>query len=242
MRLIQLNAWGGRLEHQVKDLVKKYDPDILCLQESIDINTHGIIFANTNNIAQSANMKYIFHSPLISFKMLGTSAHFGNTIMSKFKIDNEETIFTNLEYKQDFNFERDDYNVRNLQYANVMVDGKKINVLNHHGLHVPDHKNGNAETERQMTQIYQFIKQLNGPIILTGDFNLSPSSPSLTPLNNLLTNLSAENNLKTTRTYLTSKIEVCDYIFVSSDVKVDKFEMLSEVVSDHAALLLDFSI
>lgn len=173
--------------------------------------------------------------------MRGTG-HFGNGILSQLPLDQTETIFTNLEYIEDFSFEEYDYNIRNLQHAEVTVNGTKLHILNHHGHHVPDHKNGNDDTLRQCQQIANYVSTLEGAVILTGDFNLSPNSKSLSVINDILRNLPKEHGLTTTRNQFTSKKEVCDYIFVNDGVKVKKFEMLDDLVSDHSALQIEFEV
>jgi endonuclease/exonuclease/phosphatase (EEP) superfamily protein YafD len=112
--------------------------------------------------------------------------------------------------------------------------------LTHHGYHIPDHKNGDEETLRQMKQLGEYIDSLDGPIILTGDFNLAPHSESLEQINARLINLCTQHRLKTTRTHLTHKTEVCDYIFVNNKVSVKSFQASDEIVSDHKALILEF--
>lgn len=240
MKILQLNAWAGRLEHQIKDLVKEVDADIVCLQESIDLSTHGIVFANIDSIAKAGGLSHVFHSPVVSFPMINSTAYYGNTILSKKPFVKTETIFTNLEYKADFNFEDDDYNVRNLQHAVVSIGGRELNILNHHGYHVAEHKNGTETTDDQMLQIKQFASRLSGPIILTGGFNLSPNSRSLKPIHELFRDLASEANLKTTRTVLTNKTEVCDYIFINDEINPSEFVMSDKLASDHAALILEF--
>jgi len=93
-----------------------------------------------------------------------------------------------------------------------------------------------------MKELVQYIKKLEGAVILTGDFNLAPHSKSLEQLNKMLSNLSVKANLDTTRNQLTYKKEVCDYIFVNDQVKVKSFEASDELVSDHKALILEFYI
>lgn len=39
MKLMQLNLWGGKLDPQIKSLIHQEKPDILCLQEVMNI--HG---------------------------------------------------------------------------------------------------------------------------------------------------------------------------------------------------------
>ena len=132
--------------------------------------------------------------------------------------------------------------MRNFVHAVVDLNGQKLNLLTHHGYWIQEHKNGNPETLRQMKQLGEYIDDLDGPVILTGDFNLAPDSESIGLINQRLTNLSTKYKLTTTRTNLTHKKEVCDYIFVSDDVKVKSFKASDEVVSDHKALILEFDV
>lgn len=242
MKLLQLNAWGARLGHQVADLLKEQSPDIACLQEVIEFEGDAVLCASLGDLQESGAFKESFHSPVFSFNMTNKPAHFGNAILSLAPATKTETIFTNLEYKADFSFESDDYNIRNLQHAVFEHAGTTLHILNHHGHHVRTHKNGNEETIRQMRQIADYLQTLDGAVILAGDFNLAPHSKSLEIINELLENQSVKHELSTTRTPLTSKTEVCDYIFTSSSIRVQDFRMLDTVVSDHAALLLDFEL
>lgn len=243
MKLLQINIWASRLEKNLVNLIKEVDADIVCLQEAVDYKGFGFFFASLDDIKEACGYKHSFHSPAASFNLFKDRAHFGNAILSKHEFSKTETIFTNLEYVSDFDFENYDYNVRNLQYAKLgLAKDEVLHILNHHGHHVPSHKNGNEDTMRQMEQIADFIKTLDGSIILTGDFNLVPESKSIGLINSQLRNLSVENKLTTTRNIFTPKNEVCDYIFVNEKIKVKKFQALDDIVSDHQALLLEFDI
>jgi len=133
-------------------------------------------------------------------------------------------------------------NRRNFVHAVLDINGKPCHILTHHGFHIPEHKDGNEETRKQTKQIAEYAQELSGPVILTGDFNLVPESESIKQLNAILHNLALEHKLTTTRTHLTYKTEVCDYIFVNDAVKVKGFQALEKIVSDHQALALDFSL
>ncbi len=242
MKLLQLNEWGGRLEKQVVELLQKESADIVCLQEAVDAPGDAALSVPTHKIQDEAKYAHAFASPVFSFKLMNKTATFGNVILSRVPFVDSHTIFTNLSYKDDFDFDSDDYNIRNLQHVVIEVAGTSVNILNHHGHHVRQHKDGDAETLRQMKQIADYVQTLSGPVILSGDFNLAPQSKSLEVINVLLNNLSIEYNLKTTRTFLTHKQEVCDYIFVSDDIKVTRFETLEDIASDHQALVLEFTI
>jgi len=243
VKLLQLNAWGGRLEPQIGDILKSEQPDIICLQEAISFEGEGTgLFITIENIQKIAGLDYTALGPVFSFSYMKGTARFGNCILSRYPINKTEVVFTHLEHKDDFMWGEDSANVRNFVHSVLDINGKACNVLTHHGFHVPDHKNGNEETEAQTRLIANYIRDLQGPVILTGDFNLVPKSKSIEQLNAVLKNLSLEKNLKTTRTHLTYKTEVCDYIFVNNEVTVTGFEALEKVVSDHQALVLDFEL
>ncbi len=238
MKLLQLNAWGGRLDYSISDLLEAEKPDILCLQEAISFNgSRAGLFITTENIQKDFDLPFEAFGPVFSFNYMEGLAKFGNGIFSRFPVTKTSTIFTHQEHIERFMWSDDSIaNMRNFVHSVIDIDGRECNILTHHGFWIAEHKDGNLDTERQMLMIRDYIAQLKGPVILTGDFNLSPESPSLTPLNDQLKNLSVEYGLKTTRTNLTFKKEVCDYIFTSEDVIVKSFKALDKVASDHMAL------
>lgn len=86
------------------------------------------------------------------------------------------------------------------------------------------------------------MKTLDGGVVLCGDLNLSPESESVKHLGTLLSNLSVDYSLKTTRSRLTYKNEVCDYIFVNEQIDAKDLSMDETIISDHNALILDFDL
>lgn len=243
MKLLQLNAWGGRLEPQIGDLLSSEKPDIVCLQEIIGFNNQGSgLFISLDVIQERFKLPYLAFCPVFSFQYMRGTARFGNAILSKYPIDTMETVFTYMEHKDNFMWGKDSTNMRNFIHVSIKVSGTPCHIVTHHGYWVPDHKNGTEETIRQMKILDEYISNLTGPVILAGDFNLAPTSSSLNELNKRLTNLSITHNLKTTRTELTYKTEVCDYIFVNDQIRVRKFAALDKIVSDHKALTLEFDL
>jgi endonuclease/exonuclease/phosphatase family metal-dependent hydrolase len=239
VKLVQLNAWGGRLETQIEDFLKSIDPDILCLQESISLSAKGSgLFITTERIQDEFNLPFAALGPVFSFNYMHSTAKFGNGVLSRLPITESTVVFTSGERVDNFMWDDEIANMRNFVHAVVDIDGRLCHVITHHGYWIREHKNGNEETLKQMSQLASYIKKLSGPVILTGDFNLQPDSPSLKPLNELLINLSVKNKLATTRTALTYKTEVCDYIFVNKAVQVRDFYAHDKIISDHKALIL----
>lgn len=244
MRLLQINIWQGRLLKNFVKLIKELDPDIITFQElcsSGDIESE--FFNNLEVINEEFDYPHQVFSPTHSFPMMKYNINFGNAIISKQPFTKTHTVFTNLEFKENFDFKLDDYNIRNFVHSELEVKGKRLNVITHHGHHISGTKDGNDETKRQMQMIKDYIDSLEGGVILTGDFNLSPQSESLNVLNSKLTNLCIKHNIDNTRNeFASAAIQVCDYIFVNDEIKVEKFEVVDKVVSDHQVLLLDFNI
>jgi len=241
MKLLQLNVWGGRLEKQIASLIEREKPDILCLQEAVSIKggSNGGWVLSVDEIEKEFNFN-LAYAPVINFSFMRRKAEFGNAILSKKSPTYVNTIFTRLEYKENFDFEKDDYNIRNLLHVSFEDGNQTLHVLTHHGHHVPNHKKGDEQSLRQCQQIVDYIAKLKGKVILSGDFNLEPHSESLELINKLLINLPLKAKTKTTRTQLTHKTEVCDYIFVNNEVKVKSFSVLDDIASDHKALIVTF--
>jgi endonuclease/exonuclease/phosphatase family metal-dependent hydrolase len=242
MKLFQANIWGGRLPYQINEALKSERPDLVCFQEVVSTKGDALIFKTLEEIKEEIGLDNSFFSPVFSFNLMNKKAGFGNGIISRYPFIETNTVFTRLEHKDNFDFDTDDYNVRNFQHVTIEVDGRTLNILNHHGHHIHQHKNGDTETLRQCGEIASYINNLQGEVILTGDFNLEPTSESIKVLNSILKNLSIEAKLTSTRNELTPKNEVCDYIFVSKGIKVNKFYMLDKILSDHNALILEFDL
>lgn len=242
MKLLQANIWGGRLQNQFIHILEKEQADFICLQEAVSTNGDALILANLKDVEKRVGYEHSFFSPVFDFNLMQKTAGFGNAILSRQPFKSTEAVFTRLEHKENFDFDSDDYNIRNFQHASVEVNGKTLHILNHHGHHIHQHKNGDAETMRQCGVIVDYIKSLDGEVILTGDFNLAPHSESLEQINQVLKNLSIEYKLETTRNQLTSKTEVCDYIFVSPGIQVQNFFASDYLFSDHKGLILEFEL
>lgn len=246
MKLIQLNIWFGKLmKHNVLPFLKRENPDILCLQEACSsAGNKTPFFQGIEAIQETVDLPHVYHSPVMGWEFMGNKVDFGNAIMSRVPLENPKTILTCKPYKPDFSFNTDSFNdFRNFQHVVANINRKKVNIVNHHGHVVGTTRNGDAETNRQMGIISDYIDTLSGPIIFTGDLNLAPEAMSLERLNKSLTNLCIKHNPPTTRNFTAwNAEEVCDYIFVSDDIKVESFRVYDDIISDHQALGMEFNV
>lgn len=243
MKLLQLNAWSIRLENRIADMIDQESPDVVALQEVFESYTGLGFFPTLTEFTNRVKFHNKFFSPVYGFQLRSVATEFGNAIISNLALSDEQTVFTSLKYRKNYSFGKDDYNVRNFQHVVVENrNGNKFHLINHHGYHVPGHKKGDNFTLKACQQIVDYVSKLDGPIIITGDFNLEPDSESLNVLNNHFRNLSVEYGLETTRNNLTRKSEICDYIFVNDLVTVKDFHMSEIIASDHQGLVLDFDV
>ncbi len=243
MKILQLNIWGGKLEKQIANFLKREDPDVVCLQEVIQVEGgRSYFFLDLEEILTKTGYEYFYHTPSWSGRYMRRKASWGNCILSKPPFHYQHSFYTYREKVDDFDFLEDtDHNAgRSLQHVVVKLEDRSVNVLNHHGHHLHEHKNGNDETMRQCGMIADYAKKLEGPVVLCGDFNLIPGSSSLEQINAVLVNHVKDRGIISTRTPLTHKTEACDYIFTSPDIEVKNFQVLDDIVSDHKALTIEF--
>lgn len=242
MKLMQLNAYQGRLSRPLIKLIDTTDADIVCLQEAVAIDGESGFFATLAQLQAAGNYAYLYWSPTYGFKHMRRSATYGNAILSRQPFRTAVTQFTHLQYHPDFDISFDDTNVRNLQHVTVNTGKDPLHIINHHGYRSSLGKQGSKQTTYQIDRLVDYVEPLLAPLIIAGDFNLSPSSDSLKRINARYRNLSLIYGLETTRTVLAERAEVCDYVFTSDHVHVVSFSASAEVVSDHRPLLLEFDI
>lgn len=246
MKLIQLNTWTGRMLENLHDFYVRQDADILCLQEVLtrgQLPAKNPIHYTLERFANDLNYSYIFHSPTLSYKIMRGFCDFGPCVASKFPFAYTNVTWTRQDNTvHDYQYGAGDYNARLLQHVTIDLHGTSVNILNHHAHHEPDNKQGSSEFLRQMKLIANYVDDLEGPVILCGDFNAVPDSPGLIPIKSHLHDLPTLFGVTNTRTILKNRQEVIDYIFVNDLVKVKTFKALDDPVSDHKALVLDFTV
>lgn len=247
MKLIQLNTLSGMHANIIARFLQEQDADIWHFQEAIS-SPQG--FSSFFDFIQTAidvtQIKNIFFSPQMDMQFAGLKIEYGNAIFSKYPFATKPYAeFTHGKYISDFK-PVSDPQVNNKLFQHVIISlpsGKEINLINYHGYNAKGtKKQGNEITEKHCQRIAKYIDDLSGPKILTGDFNLAPESKSLEPINALLRNLCIENKVETTRNQFANSMTVVDYIWVSNDITVNRFEVLPDIVSDHTALLLEFEV
>ena len=117
-----------------------------------------------------------------------------------------------------------------------------INVVNAHGVWQGSTKGDSEVRVEQSRRIIDLANITGRKKIICGDLNVSPETECLKMIENMpMKNLTKEYGVTSTRTTLNAKdSKFADYILVSKNIKVNNFKVLSEEVSDHCALYVDF--
>lgn len=250
MKLITLNAWGGRIYEPQMEFLKKHigSTDIFCLQEVYNgqknINTQNGFVENMFSQYTELFKNYEgFYAESLMHNLGEETVPYGIAIFYK----KETPILAKGEYEV---FKKDEklglpegqvlWN-RMLQYISIPYKDKNLNIFNLHGLYTGGGKEDTVDRLLQSQRVKDFMASHEGEKILCGDFNLNPKTKSMVILAEGMINLIDQNNITSTRSHYYPKEEkFADYILVSPGLEVKKFEVLQDVVSDHLPLVLEF--
>lgn len=245
MKLITLNAWGGRIKDKHKAFFDKYsDTDIFCLQEVYNKGEQYVA-------VQGLTIDSDFFDNIGGF-LSNSKGHFCPTVENRYGlatflnkdieiVEQGEILLARSQYERG---DHDWDHYRRLQWFEVLIGGNKLLIANVHLTHRPEGKLDSERRKRQSEMITSFLNIFDCPKILCGDFNLLPDTESVQMIENAgMKNLIKEYNIDSTRTELYKKpLRLADYIFVSSGIIVNEFKVLPDVVSDHSPLYIDFDV
>lgn len=264
MKVTYLNTWGARkLENYIRFLQeRKSDQDIFCFQEVCDVNeekyspTGGVLHQRTitkDILSEFTDFHAVRQRDWNDPEDFKETIPWGNDIF----VHKNNPVF---EYREKFVIGHQNsasnletvYKIGGLpvvlQAVQTIYNNKKLWILNIHGYHAGSGigKHDTEERIRQSQGIIECLKQLDGDIILGGDFNLDPDTESIKMLEDFgLRNLIKEYNVPSTRTSFYSEEKrkrwpFADYVFVSKDVNVKSFIVdTNSLVSDHAPMFLE---
>jgi endonuclease/exonuclease/phosphatase (EEP) superfamily protein YafD len=203
----------------------------------------SVVIEELEAIQKASRLKYAYYSPVFSYEIMGEEVHFGNGILSNIPYQNEETVFTHGSYRK-VSSKSHTPNMRNAQIVTYKVDDSELTVVNYHA-HWENDGMGSELSLKRLKPLVEKIKNIQGPLVVAGDFNLWVDSPALKFfIKELgLKSLTSKNSITNTLdSHATSWEVACDHIFVSDDILVNSFKVEDKFLSDHKALLLDFEI
>lgn len=227
MRIIFLNTWNGQAGTPLFEFIKKHasSTDIFCLQE-VDLPLYEKI----------------------------------SKILTGFKGERAEKVYVEPTYFRQATFwkglketGRSELFIKEGEpgmglSTSFEIDGKKLLTCNIHGHVHPGTKVDSDERIKQSEIIINYAKKHSGPVIIGGDFNLDLNTKSVAMFESAgFKNLIKDFGVKSTRNRLSweqfNNIQhFADFLFVSPEVSIQKFEVPDVEISDHLPMILDFEI
>ena len=265
IKLLSLNvALFEKNNEKLARFIQKQNVDILALQEvtrrvdvganrefismnSIDVGSSPLLESFFAPVCVFSNFeKKDFHDKdLFSVNFKG-KVEFGSYLKTRYPIVKAQNVFVqnHFSYVTDWSaWPEEDY--RAVQVTDLEIEGKKLRVLNYHGIWSKDKKDSD-KSKSACEVIKKLALETEYPSIICGDFNLFPDTDSIGVFAPELTSLVDQFNIASTRPATNElnceKRNVVDYIFVTKGVTVKNFEVIESDASDHLPLLLEFEL
>lgn len=265
LRLVSLNAWGGHVHEPLMQYLKDTDPDVLCLQEvtrTLTATSDWLAYRDAAfELPQRANLydevKAVLpcHEAMFAPVARGTLLEGEREVASEFGLATfvrntlplvgQHLDFVHAAFVADgwgaHPRPRNAHGIRIFRYDT----GEALTIVQLHGLR---DLAGKGDTPARLAQAHALvaligkIRQPGDPLVVCGDLNLLPDSETFAILAGIgLTDLVTTRGFTDTRTSWYPKDgRHADYLLVTPDVKVERFDVVAEPeVSDHRALLLE---
>ena len=271
LKILQLNIWQGAFIDRIVDFVKKEDFDVLHFQEVTGgklsrggsnryVHKKSFLPAqNPENIGidslkflQKALSDYADFS-VPTWKITGdkNSYHGIATFVKKeVSVKKMETIwmkeFTELPNQTAIPIEQFPRAAISLE---IKIDSQTMYLINTHLAWSPDDRDNEIKIT-QSKMLYEYIQNLGKPVILTGDFNVSPDTKTASQFEEFGENLTRKNGITNTlnpRTHnakqLFPKGLAVDFIFIPHAFEIKKFRLIDDIdLSDHFGLVVEVEI
>jgi endonuclease/exonuclease/phosphatase family metal-dependent hydrolase len=265
VRIISLNAWGGKLHAPLLQYIADVDPDILCLQEvtrtisakqdwhlyrdhDVELPQRANLFAEVGAVLSGHDA---FFSPTARGELLerdeAVFSEFGlaTYVRQSLPVIAQASGFVHGEFSPDgwgaHPRSRNAHCIRVFDYKRRFP----LTVTQFHGLRDIAGKGDTPARHAQADAVIDLIKRVwpgHERLVVCGDFNVLPDSVTFETLGKLgLTDLVTSRGFTDTRTshYLKDG-RFADYMLANEAVGIVDFDVVAAPeVSDHRALLLD---
>ena len=265
MRIVSLNAWGGRLHGPLMPYLVDVDADVLCLQEVVRTKEteaawlvyrdHGVELLQRANLFEELKAALPAHDAFFLPVARGDLFDGDRPIASEFglatfvrrthPIIGQAAGFVHGEFSAGgygpHPRSRNAHCIRLFDYER----GYPITIAHMHGLRDLEGKGDTPARRQQANALVDLIRQVKKDgdrLVVCGDFNVLPDSETFKILGGLgLVDLVTSGGHDDTRTsHYRKQPRFADYMLVTPNVEVIAFDPIAEPeVSDHRALLLD---
>ncbi len=264
MKIVSLNAWGGRRGDALAKWITKIDADIYCLQEMfsapslndpflndedghrVHLNLYGEIkqlLPQHNGYFCAGSKGYVNDSQWTGLEMEYGLAVF---VRRSLPVVAQRSGMVHGTFRCD-STGNPPLSRSGHVFRCRLRDGH-ITVGHIHGLWDPAGKHDTAERSNQAAafgELIDSVAQKGDGILACGDFNLLPDSATFAKMGQTAwRNLISEFEIQSTRNSLyTKEIRFADYALVNSAVNVTSFHVPQEpIISDHCPLIMNVQV
>lgn len=246
MKLISLNTWGGRVQEPFDGFIRAHatTTDVFCFQE---VHASGSEQAD-ESVGERPRFFEELQALLPDFAGLFAEQVPGTgiaTFVHKRHAIAHTRSFVMLTSEEVSHLRMADgahYYPRVLQVTRLA--DATVSICNFHGVPGKEKKDS-PERALQSERLRAALRATPGPKVLVGDFNLRPDTSAVRDVEQGMRNLVIEGGFSSTRTLRYEKrtaMPYADYTFVTPDVDVRHFEVMSDDVSDHSPMSLEFEV
>lgn len=249
LKVLQMNIFLGKWLDKVIEYVKKEDFDILIFQEV----SGGRVSHHRDNVFQKIIGIGYDGTLEVNWRIKGHYGSFegnGTFFKKDFTLLEKTDVWLN-DYREiedpDNRESRDD--PKAALSTLIEKDGIQLRVINAHLAWTPDAEDS-SEKIRQAKLFRDYLQTIDAPYIIAGDFNVEKHTEVVKLVESIgARNLTSENRVTNT---LNSRLHkaphlfppglTVDYILVSPNIKVEKFEIIDLDLSDHLGSKAELTI
>lgn len=245
--VLQWNIWTDEDPRNILSQLRSLHPDIICLQE-VTKNAQKTGRMDAPQFLMSELQFYGFYVTAQERLKQGKTRSQGNMILSRYPIVAQNHVFVQ---PANDDIASSDYSKegRVLLLADIQVEDTLLKIGTTH-LSYTDRFVETLSKKVEANALLEATEGFENNFILTGDFNVTESSPLITTLSEKYQHCGPDFSEKswTTKPFsyggftATERDWRLDYVFASKDLRVEKSEVVQTEYSDHLPVLVDFSL
>ncbi len=241
LSLLQWNIWYKESIDLVIDEIKRWNPDIICIQECITKPRYH----SAQLLAKALDYSLVYQ-PAQHWKNNPVKLEQGNAILSRFPIQSSRSVFVQAERKTPKDGSEEG---RVYVEAEIELGSTTLTIATTHLSYSPEFTY-TQKRALEADKLIEIVAQKQNNYIFTGDLNSPPNSPIIANLEKYLVTAGPKYDQSTWTTkpfdyhgwqedQLRWRI---DYAFTTTDISVNSAEIPTTIVSDHLPILISITL